>query len=86
MSILEHILAFVYSIAHLIGNAFLNIFGTIFPNVNVPAHFADTVGYLTIITAILILFQFARKIAIAIVIIAWGFIVIRLMLIIFGLY
>jgi hypothetical protein len=76
--IIQDVLTFIYSIAHLIGSGIAEIFKFIFPNVEFPQNIIDTLGFLAVLTIFLILVQAAKKIAWIIVITGWILVLIRI--------
>ena len=83
-SILDYVLNFVYSFAHLVGIAVLALLRTLLPSVPIPDELVDPIGFLAIITAFLILVNAAKKIAWIIVFVGWGLLIIRVVLVMLG--
>jgi len=83
MEILNEILTFIYSIAHLIGTGVAKFLKFIFTNIEIPINIVDSIGFLAVITLFLILVQAAKKVAWIIVIVGWVLILIRLIIVIF---
>lgn len=75
---INYILTFLYSFAHTAGTWIVGILGKIVPAERIPWHLVDPVGYLAIITLLLILVEVARKVAWVVVAVAWVFLAIRL--------
>jgi hypothetical protein len=80
--IINRILIFIYSIAHLIGTAFAKFIQFIFPDINLHQNIIDTIGFLSVLTLFLILIQAAKKIAWIIVIAGWILVLIRVVMVI----
>jgi hypothetical protein len=78
--ILNAVLTFLYSLAHYVGMLVVFLLGRVLPTARVPADLVDPIGYLAIITALLILVQVAKKVAWVIVVVGWVLIAIRLFL------
>jgi hypothetical protein len=74
---INYILTFFYSFAHTAGTWVMEIIGKIVPADKIPWHLVDPVGYLAIITLLLILVEVARKVAWVLVAVAWVFLLIR---------
>lgn len=81
---LNAVLTFIYSIAHLIGVGILKLIGTIFPATKFPLYLADPLGFLTVLTLFAVLLTMAKKIAWIVLAVGWGFILIRVIMVIFG--
>jgi hypothetical protein len=78
--ILSSLLTFLYSIAHYAGMLIVYLLGRVLPTAKVPTDLIDPLGYLTILTAFLILVQVAKKVAWIVVIVAWVLILVRILL------
>lgn len=78
--ILSSLLTFLYSIAHYAGTLIVYLLGRVLPVAKVPTDLIDPLGYLTILTAFLLLVQVAKKIAWSVVIVAWVLILVRILL------
>ena len=78
--ILSSLLTFLYSIAHYAGMVIVYLLGRVLPTAKIPTDLIDPLGYLTLLTAFLILVQVAKKIAWIVIVIAWVLIVVRILL------
>lgn len=74
---------FIHTIAHQIGVGMLKLLGTVFASTRFPADLADPLGYLAVLTLFAVLLTLAKKIAWIVLAVGWGFIIIRLLMIIF---
>ena len=77
------LLAFLSSGAHYIGLGILKAVQYIIPSVKDLTTLADPVGYLAILTGFVILTSVARKVALIILVVGWGLILIRILLLAF---
>lgn len=84
VSFLNAVLTFIYSIAHIIGVGIIKLLGTIFPFAKFPAYLADPLGFLTVLTLFAVLLTMAKKVAWIVLAVGWGFILIRILMVIFG--
>ncbi len=80
--IINQILAFIYSLGHLIGEGFVKLLNTILPSVPVPTELIDPIGLLSILTIFLAVAAVAKKLVWIIVIAGWALIIIRLIIVI----
>ena len=83
-SIIDQLLAFLYSSGHLVGQGIMRLVHTILPSVPTARldPLIDPVGLLAILTAFLVVVTVARKLAWIVVIAGWVLIVIRLVMVI----
>lgn len=81
---LNAVLTFIYALAHIIGVGILKLFGAVFPFAKFPAYLADPLGFLTVLTLFAILLTMAKKAAWIVLAVGWGFILIRIIMVIFG--
>ncbi len=83
-SIIDQLLAFLYSTGHLVGQGIMRLVHTILPSVPTARldPLIDPVGLLAILTAFLVVVTVARKLAWIVVIAGWVLIVIRLVMVI----
>ena len=79
--LLTQILAFLSSLAHYVGLGVIKAVQYILPSVKNLDTLADPIGYLAILTGFLILTSVARKVALVILVVGWGLILIRILLI-----
>jgi hypothetical protein len=82
--ILSALLTFLYSIAHYVGVFVVYLLGRVLPATKVPTDLVDPLGYLALLTALLILVQVAKKIAWIIVLTGWILILVRIVLSVLG--
>ncbi len=82
--ILSGLLTYLYSIAHYVGMFVVYLLGRVLPTARVPVDLVDPIGYLALLTAFLILVSVAKKIAWILVIVAWGLILVRIVIGAFG--
>jgi hypothetical protein len=83
-SILNQILQFLYTTAHVLGQAILDGIRRILPQAELPADLIDPVGMLAVLTIFVILAGVARKIAWIVVVAGWVLIGIRIALTVFA--
>ncbi len=81
-NILVSVLEFIYTGAHWLGINIIALVARLLPNVDLQI-LADPIGYLALITILLLIAQFAKKVAWIIVAVGWGLIIIRVLLIAF---
>lgn len=77
--LLDQILTFLYSLAHLLGGLVAQAIQAIL-NRPLPADLIDPLGFLVIITIFLIVTEVAKKIAWIIIALGWILIVLRIVL------
>ena len=83
--LLTHILAFLYSLAHYTGIGIVTIIKRILPMLKGLDNLVDPIGFLAIITILMILFSAMKKLAWIIVVIGWVLIIIRIIIMAIGL-
>ncbi len=81
---IEYLLTFFSSFAHTVGMWVLGLLAKILPAERVPWMLADPIGLLAIITALLILVEFARKVAWVLVVTAWVLLLVRIVMEVVG--
>lgn len=81
--LLDQILTFLYSLAHLLGSLVAQGIQAIL-NRSLPADLIDPLGFLVIITIFLIVTEVAKKIAWIIIALGWILIVLRIVLEVLG--
>jgi hypothetical protein len=83
-SIIDELLAFLYSSGHLVGQGIMRLVHTILPSVPTAKlnQLVDPVGLLAILTAFLVVVTVAKRLAWIVVIAGWVLIVIRLVMVI----
>lgn len=74
---------FLHAIAHQIGVGLLKLLGSVFSATRFPADLADPLGYLVVLTLFAVLLTLAKKVAWIVLAVGWGFILIRLLMVIF---
>ncbi len=84
--ILDQLLAFIYSLGHLIGQGVVKLLGAILPSLQVPADLVDPIGLLAVLTIFLAVATIAKKLVWIVVIVGWALILIRLILVIIQNY
>ena len=76
---LDQLLAFIYTLAHWIGEIIVSQVQNIVP-LDTPAQLVDPIGYLTLLTILLLVAQIAKKVVWGIVVVGWILIAIRILL------
>jgi hypothetical protein len=76
---LDQFLAFVYTFAHWIGGLTVNLLQQLLP-LQEPEKLVDPIGYLVLLTVLLIVAEVAKKIAWLVVVIGWLLIIVRIVL------
>ena len=76
---LDQLLAFTYTLAHWIGGMIVNLVESIVP-LQTPAQLVDPIGYLTLLTILLLVAQIAKKLVWGVVVVGWVLIGIRVLL------
>ena len=76
---LEQLLAFTYTLAHWIGGLIVNLVESIVP-LQTPAQLVDPIGYLVLLTILLLVAQIAKKLVWGVVVVGWVLIGIRVLL------
>ncbi len=84
--IIDKILAFVYSLGHLIGQGVVKLVATIIPSLEFPNELVDPIGVLAILTIFLAVAAIAKKLVWIVVIAGWALILVRLILVIVKSY
>ena len=80
--VVDVVLNYIYSIAHAIGTGIFKLVHNIFPGAEIPSNIVDAVGFLAVLTIILIIAQAAKKIAWIIVAVGWILILIKIITIV----
>jgi hypothetical protein len=81
--LLTQLLAFLSSIAHYVGLGVIKAIQSILPSVKDLDKLADPIGYLVILTIFVVLASVARKVALVILLVGWGLILVRIVLMAF---
>ena len=76
---LEQLLAFTYTLAHWIGALIVHLVESIVP-LQTPAQLVDPIGYLALLTVLLLVAQIAKKLVWYVVVVGWLLIGIRVLL------
>jgi hypothetical protein len=84
--ILDQILAFIYSLGHLIGEGIVRLVTAILPSLEFPTDLVDPIGLLAILTIFLAVATVAKKLVWIVVIAGWVLILVRLILVIVQTY
>ena len=84
--ILDQILAFIYSLGHLIGEGIVRLVTAILPALEFPTDLVDPIGLLAILTIFLAVAAIAKKLVWIVLIIGWVLILVRLILVIVQTY
>lgn len=82
--VLTQITGFVYSAAHYLGTWIAALIERIIPNAKGIATLADPIGYLAIVTILVVITATVKKVAVIIVAVGWGLILLRVVLMAFG--
>ncbi len=85
-TIIDQLLAFIYSLGHLIGEGIVHLISTILPSVPVPTELIDPIGLLAILTIFLAVAAIAKRLVWIVVIVGWALILIRLIIVIVQSY
>ncbi|HHR84964.1 MAG TPA: hypothetical protein ENL23_01290 [Candidatus Acetothermia bacterium] len=80
--IVDQILAFIYSLGHLIGQGVVKLVVAILPSMQFPTDLVDPIGLLAILTIFLAVAAVAKKLVWIVVIAGWALILVRLILVI----
>jgi len=80
--VIDQLLAFIYSLGHLIGQGIVRLVATILPSMPVPSELVDPIGLLAILTIFLAVATIAKKLVWIVVIAGWALILIRLIMVI----
>jgi len=76
---LDQFLAFMYTLAHWVGEFIVAQVNHIMP-LQTPGQLVDPIGYLTLLTVLLLISQIARKLVWGVVVVGWVLIAIRIVL------
>jgi hypothetical protein len=82
--ILTQIMAFAYSAAHYLGAGIVALIQKILPMATELSTLADPIGYLAILTVFVIITITIKKVALIILLVGWGLIVLRIVLMAIG--
>jgi hypothetical protein len=82
--VLTQIMAFAYSAAHYLGTWIVALIQKILPMAKQLASLADPIGYLAILTIVVVITITVKKVAVIILIAGWGLIVLRIVLMAIG--
>jgi hypothetical protein len=81
--LLTQIFGFLSTIAHYIGVGVIGLIQKIIPSATGLTAIAEPIGYLALLTIFVVLTGVARKVALIIVLVGWGLILIRILLMAF---
>jgi hypothetical protein len=81
---LTQIMAFAHSIAHYLGTWIVALVQKILPMTTELSTLADPIGYLAILSIFVIVTATAKKVAIAILLVGWVLIILRIVLMALG--
>ena len=84
--IIDQLLAFIYSMGHLIGQGIVRLLNTILPSMAVPNELVDPIGLLAILTIFLAVATIAKRLVWIVVIAGWVLIIVRLIILIIQHY
>ena len=84
--IIDQLLAFIYSLGHLIGEGVVRLVNAILPSMTVPSELVDPIGLLAILTIFLAVASIAKKLVWTVVIVGWVLIIVRLIILIIQHY
>ncbi len=76
---LDQFLAFIYTLAHWVGGLIVAMVENIVP-LQTPGQLVDPIGYLTLLTVLLLVSQIAKKLVWGVVVVGWVLIGIRILL------
>jgi hypothetical protein len=76
---LDQFLAFMYTLAHWVGDLIVGQVNNIVP-LQTPGQLVDPIGYLTLLTVLLLISQIAKKLVWGVVVVGWVLIAIRIVL------
>jgi hypothetical protein len=82
--ILTQIMAFAYSAAHYLGTWIVALIQKILPMATELSTLVDPIGYLAILTVFVVITMTVKKVALIILLVGWGLIVLRVVLMAFG--
>ena len=83
-NIIDDLLTFIYSLAHQLGVLVIKDIQFLFPRIDIPNNIVDALGFMILLTLFVILAQAAKKIATIILIVGWGLLFIRIILLLIG--
>ncbi len=75
----DQLLAFIYTLAHWLGGLIVSLVESIVL-LQTPSQLVDPIGYLTLLTVLLLVSQIAKKVVWGIVVVGWVLIGIRILL------
>ncbi len=81
---LTQLMAFAHSIAHYLGTWIVALVQKILPMAKELSTLADPIGYLAILSIFVIVTATAKKVAIAILLVGWVLIILRIVLMTLG--
>lgn len=76
---LDQFLAFIYTLAHWVGGFIVELVENIVP-LQTPGQLVDPIGYLTLLTILLLVSEIAKKVVWGVVVVGWVLIGIRIVL------
>jgi len=76
---LDQLLAFIYTLAHWVGDVIVGQLNNLVP-LRTPGQLVDPIGYLTLLTVLLLVAQIAKKLVWGVVVVGWVLIGIRIIL------
>lgn len=79
--VIDQVLEFLYTAAHWIGKAIADVLQSLLPSLTVPPTLVDSIGFLALITVLLLIMKVAERVAWIVISIGWLLIVVRLVLI-----
>jgi hypothetical protein len=79
----DWLLTFIYSLAHMLGDWFVNVLDRIFKFEKFPESLIDPTGFLMVLTIFFIVVSLAKKVAKWILFVGWGLILIKILIVIF---
>ena len=80
--VFDQLLAFIYSLGHLIGIGIVQLIHTILPSMPIPEDLVDPIGLLAVLTLFLAAAAIAKKLVWIVVVAGWVLILVRLALVI----
>jgi len=81
--LVSELLIFTYSLAHYTGSLVIYVFGLAVPQYSLHKDLADPIGFLAVITGFLVLYKIAQKVAWGVLLVAWVFAAIRVLIVLF---
>jgi hypothetical protein len=82
--ILTQIMGFAYSAAHYLGVAVVALIQKILPMAKELTSLVDPIGYLAILTIFVVVTATVKKVAVIILLVGWGLILVRVILMAIG--